>query len=436
MTMKINTLVLGLVGAGLMTVILPAGAQTAQDFEQLRAEIRALRSELNVIKEQGKAAAPAAASAQLNERLEGVEIKQKDAVVGGDLPGSFRLPGSETSVRVYGFAEANLVKDFKATAPGDTFTNLAEQPLNSSNPGKGKTVLTGQTSRFGFETSTPTGLGPFNTKIEADFYGYCDSTSTSSTCNRNRLRVRHAYGEYAGWLVGQTWSTFMDLDNTPETVDFNGPVGMPFRRPTQLRYTYNDPTLAKFQVAVEDPSDGGHRPNLVLRADKTFEWGNVNVRLLSHEQRVGNLSKNGTGFGVGGAYKITSSMTLMGQYNQVDGDNDGAYLIGANFPDASTGQLLLDKSRGVVLGLSNVFSEQWRATVAYGLAESRVASTDPYALVTGGNKRLSQWHLGFYHTPIKNVELGAELIGGKRTTYAGGSGSLSRLNLQARYSFN
>ncbi|MGH3859191.1 DcaP family trimeric outer membrane transporter, partial [Actinokineospora sp.] len=70
------------------------------------------------------------------------------------------------------------------------------------------------------------------------------------------------------------------------------------------------------------------------------------------------------------------------------------------------------------------------------LAESRVASTDPYALATGGNKRLSQWHLGFYHTPLKNVELGAELIGGKRTTYAGNSGSLSRLNLQARYSFN
>jgi hypothetical protein len=121
---------------------------------------------------------------------------------------SFRLPGSETSIRVYGFAEANLIKDFKGTAPGDNFSNLAEQPLGKSD--NGKTVLTGQTSRFGFETSTPMGNGAFNTKIEADFYGYC-----GSECNRNRLRLRHAYGEYAGWLIGQTgpswtWTTCRD----------------------------------------------------------------------------------------------------------------------------------------------------------------------------------------------------------------------------------
>ena len=199
----------------------------------------------------------------------------------GDIPGSFRLPGSETSIRVYGFAEANLIKDFKSTAPGDNFSNLPEQPLASTNPSTGKNVLTGQTSRFGFETSTPMGNGAFNTKIEADFYGYC-----GSECNRNRLRLRHAYGEYAGWLIGQTWSTFMDLDNLPETVDFNGPPGATSRRPVQVRYTWNNPSLAKFQFALEEPTDGAHSPNLVARVDKGFDWGTLNARILSHEQRV------------------------------------------------------------------------------------------------------------------------------------------------------
>ena len=55
-----------------------------------------------------------------------------------------------------------------------------EQPLGSSD--HGKTVLTGQTSRFGFETSTPMGNGAFNTKIEADFYGYCGSSATATAC--------------------------------------------------------------------------------------------------------------------------------------------------------------------------------------------------------------------------------------------------------------
>jgi hypothetical protein len=442
MKTKLNPVALALAAAGLISLALPAGAQTAQDFGQMRAELRALRAELEALKAQQRAAvaAPAAAtaaSAQVNDRLEAVELKQKDAVVGGDIPNSFRLPGSDTSIRVYGFAEANLVKDLKATAPGDTFTNLIEQPLDNSGAPKGRAVLTAQTSRFGFESSTPTSVGTFSTKVEADFYAYC-----GTECNRNRLRLRHAYGEYAGWLIGQTWSTFMDLDDLPETVDFNGPVGSTFRRPVQVRYTYNDPKLAKFQFALEDPSSGARRPNIVLRADKSFDWGALNVRLLSHEQRMGTLAKNGTGFGFGGSYKVTPSLTFMGQYTQADGDADGAYLVGANYPlvDAG-GSLVLDKSRGVVLGLANTFSDKLRGSFALGAVRSRHDDTGAYAAAAtaqgyGDNAKLYQWHLNFYYVPLKNVELGAELIGGKRTNYLGDSGTLSRFNLQARYSFN
>ena len=93
-----------------------APAQSAKDFEELRNELKALRAELNQMKAQ-QAQAPAASASGWNDRIDAVELKQKDAVVLGDIPGSFRLPGSETSIRVYGFAEANLIKDFKGTAP-------------------------------------------------------------------------------------------------------------------------------------------------------------------------------------------------------------------------------------------------------------------------------------------------------------------------------
>ena len=430
--MKLDKLVYGLMAAGLMAAAVPAQAQSAKDFEEMRAELKALRAELNALKQE-KAATAAAPAADLQTRVEALEIKQADAVVGGDIGGGFRLPGSETSIRVYGFAEANLIKDFKSTAPGDNFSNLPEQPLASTNPSTGKNVLTGQTSRFGFETSTPMGNGAFNTKIEADFYGYC-----GSECNRNRLRLRHAYGEYAGWLIGQTWSTFMDLDNLPETVDFNGPPGATSRRPVQVRYTWNNPSLAKFQFALEEPTDGAHSPNLVARVDKGFDWGTLNARILSHEQRVEGFSKRGFGFGLGGSYKLTGSTTLMAQYTQVDGDGDGAYLVGANYPVLDGGTLRLDRARGVVLGLSNVFSEQLRGTISVGTVRSTRSAGDAYVNAYGleGNERLTQWHIGMYYLPIKNVELGTELMGGRRTTFGGDTGSLSRLNLQARYIFN
>jgi hypothetical protein len=440
--MKVKKIILALLATGMS-----AGFLTSA-YADDAARIKALEDQLQVLQQAiAELKASTSTKKEVSELTDQVTLQGKEAVVLGDMPNSFRMPGSETSVRIYGYAEANLIKDFKGTAPGDMFTNVLEQPLNSSNPDTGKTAMTAQTSRFGIETSTPTALGPIHTQLEADFYAYVGSktvatdgiggTTTVSDNNRNRLRVRQAYGEYAGWLIGQTWSTFMDLDDGPETVDFNGPIGMPFSRPVQIRYTYNTPTGASFKAALENPSDGAQRPNLVLFASKSYDWGAAfNVRFISHEQRSGSLSKSGTGFGVGGSYKLTDSMTVMGQYAEVDGDADNAIMYGANYPDTSTGAMLLDKSRGYVLGLTNTFSPQLRATLAYGSVESQFDATDPYAIASVGNKSLKQLHLNFFYTPIKNVDLGAELIQGKRTTYTGEVGDMSRLNLQARYSFN
>jgi hypothetical protein len=404
----------------------PAHAQTAKDFEDMRQEIKRLRDEVNALKQ----AAPAAKASETTgwgERIEQLEIKAKDAVVLGDIGGGFRLPGSETSVRLYGYAEANLIHDFKAFAAPDNFTNLSGQPLNSEGKPKGRTKLTAETSRFGFETSTPTGAGTFNTKLEMDFYAFDGG--------RNRLRLRHAYGEYAGWLIGQTWSTFMDLDNLPETVDFNGPIGAPFSRRTMIRYTYADAKAGnKFTVALEDPEDqfgGGSAnekmPQLVARFDKSFGWGAVNARVLAHEKRSATETKRGFGFGLGGSYKLTDKDVLMGQYTRVDGDADQLY--GSNaYAISEAGAITFDKNQGLVLGYAKTFSDQLRGTVVLGLNRGKTAQ----AL---DNRSLTQFHLGMIYSPLKNVELGGELILGERKTFNDEKGSMSRFDLMGRYSF-
>jgi hypothetical protein len=436
--MNFKPTLIGIVTSLLVCGSLPALAQSNPAIEELKEEIRKLREEVNALKKE-RAAPPA--QANWGDRIEQLEIKSKDAVVGGDIGGSIRVPGSETSLRIYGFAEAHLIRDMNETAPGDIFTNLIEQPSRGTDT-KGKTKMTAQTSRLGFETSTPTQYGTFNTKVEGDFYAYC-----GSECNRNRLRLRHAYGEYAGFLVGQTWSTFMDLDNLPETVDFNGPIGSPFSRRLMVRYTYGDPKAGyKLTGALEDPEDGARVPNLVLRFDKSFDWGAINVRFLAHEKRVGTESKRGTGFGIGGSYKLTGEDLLMAQWARVDGDYDMMYGSTGYAVDTASGKILFDKNDGLVLGWAHTFSDKLRSNVALGINRSKASAAyvteSPNFFGAEQAKRLTQLHVGAIYSPIKNVELGAEYIYGQRKFFGvadGGSGSsdgkMSRFDLMGRYSF-
>ncbi|UUZ65258.1 hypothetical protein LP417_11995 [Polaromonas sp. P1-6] len=120
--MKRSAITLMLLASG--TLSLPALAQTPKDFEELRQDLLRLRQELNQLKAQPPAAAPTASSAT-TERLEQLELKQKDAVLLGDIPGSFRLPGSDTSLRLYGFAELNAVHEFKGDNSANDYSTFA-----------------------------------------------------------------------------------------------------------------------------------------------------------------------------------------------------------------------------------------------------------------------------------------------------------------------
>jgi hypothetical protein len=77
--------------------------------------------------------------------------------------------------------------------------------------------------------------------IETDFYG----TNTA-------LRLRHAYGTWGGLLAGQTWTTFMDEDNLPRTIDFEAPTAFAQIRQAVVRWTQDVGSGITLAVAVED----------------------------------------------------------------------------------------------------------------------------------------------------------------------------------------
>ena len=77
--------------------------------------------------------------------------------------------------------------------------------------------------------------------VETDFYG------SSSV-----LRLRQAYGSYGGLLAGQAWSTFVDDNNFPSTIDFESPMAFPSIRQAQVRWTQKLAANVSWSVAVED----------------------------------------------------------------------------------------------------------------------------------------------------------------------------------------
>jgi hypothetical protein len=431
-----------------LAMLLQTAPARAQTMDEMRAELKALRAEIDVLKGQKTSLATDVAVAMpvkatpfmtLPKAMTPVPDPRTAARVRAAalaasapesaIPGGILVPGTSTSLHLYGIAEAHAIHDVKQSSSPDIFTDLTFQPLDSTGGQTGRTQFTAETSRIGFESSTPTAKGVISTKIEADFYSY-------GTGNRNVFRLRHAYGEYDGWLIGQTWSTFMDVDDLPETVDFNGPIGAPFSRRAMVRYAFGDAAkTALVTLAAEDPVDqsGGpsaneRMPELVARLDKTFGWGALNLRAMTHEKRSATETRRGYGFGVGGSYKFGDKDTLMGQYTRVDGDVDQLYGSNGYAIDAQTGAITFDRNQGLVIGYAHIFSDKLRGNVSAGFNRGTSAQGSD-------NRTIEEAFADLIYTPLKNVDLGGEWIVGKRRTFADEAGTLSRFDLMARYSF-
>ena len=405
---------------------LPAHAQT---MDEMRIELKQLREEIEVLKGRKAVEVKPAADAGVPDPRTAPKVAAAASAPQSAIAGGMLVPGTSTSLYLYGYGETHAIHDFRQTSSPDVFTDLTYQPLNNAGGQTGKTQFTAETSRLGFRSSTPAPKGPLTTKVEIDFYSY-------GSDKRNLLRLRHAYGEYDGWLIGQTWSTFMDVDDLPETVDFNGPIGAPFSRRAQVRYAFGDAKSGlRVTLAAEDPADlsgglssGNKFPQLVARLDKTFDWGALNVRAMTHTKRSESETRRGYGVGVGGSYKLNDKDLLMAQYTRVDGDVDQLYGSNGYAIADMTGAITFDRNQGLVLGYAHVFSDKLRSNVAAGFNRGRTA--------LGANDRtLEEVFVNLIYSPIKNVDLGGEWIWGQRKTFDGQIGGLSRLDLMARYSF-
>jgi len=176
---------------------------------------------------------------------------QTTAPGGGSMPGSFLVPGTNTSISFHGIIWLSG-QDFIGPHQGDTGASGppsvylkgagvagGENPQYSVNGGLAWEL---KPARFITQTSTPSAYGEVKTYIEFDFDQFSGAQLTGS--NADIARLRQAYGTMGPWLLGQTWSAYADLQSwsDPDGVDPTIDPGVPMTtingRVPQIRYTF------------------------------------------------------------------------------------------------------------------------------------------------------------------------------------------------------
>jgi hypothetical protein len=155
------------------------------------------------------------------------------------VPGSFLIPGTDTSLKIYGNVRVDATYDF-ATRNNDINNNdwssaVFAQPLDTSSANrqrKNQLYATARASRFGIVTSTPSEWGDLEVKLEGDFNAPNDYMSELGS-NGTQVRLRHAYGRW-GNLLGEVVELHSDRAPIRWISTHRGRDPDP---PDQLRYT-------------------------------------------------------------------------------------------------------------------------------------------------------------------------------------------------------
>ncbi len=439
-----------------MTVVLATGVVglAYADEAELRRIIEQQQQELELLKQRFERVETDSWSAQQQiERIQALRDEDRAVTVTqGDHPGSFKLPGTNTSVKIGGYVKADLIYDVNADL-GDSFAASAIPADGSAGDRKeGNFRSHAKQTRLNFTSWTKTEIGEAKLFIEGDFFGQGGNQTFS---NSTTFRLRHAYGEIGPVLAGQTWTLFMPLDAYPETVDFFGPAGIPFIRQGQLRYTHkladgwtlagsieNSELSARTEAGDTVGTDGGDLrfgvdtlPDFVAAVSYDNDGWHGRLagvaRLLETDDAGSDDSEVGWGLSASAVVPTWGEDSL--QLNLTYGEGVGRYIINGFNQDAvieADGSLDAIKSWGLAAGYTHHWSPKWRSNLVYGRYQVLDTSlpTDTEALDTV--------HANLIWEPDPKLRFGVEYIFGRRTFDDGGlDNTAHRVQLAAQFLF-
>ncbi len=374
------------------------------------------------------------------------------AVTAGDFPGSIKLPGTDTSFKIGGYAKLDVIHDFDDIGSEDLFVTSA---INVDGDRNGRTRLHARQSRLNVDVRTPTEIGDARIFLEGDFFG---SGGNQLVSNSTSFRLRHAFGQVSNLfdssgnvLAGQTWGTFMDVSALPETIDFEGPNAESFIRQGQVRWTQLFGDGISVALAIENPegdilNDGGLNldqiPDVVARGRWDQDWGHLQAGFVGRQIRFddGDDDESEFGYGINASGKIglpflheKDNLRFQAQY----GDGIGRYIVdlaGGGFDaqrDPTTGDLETVTAFGAYGAVQHWWTDNLRSNAVYGYVKA-----DNADFVPGDTFESSQYvAVNLIWSPIPRIDAGIEYLWGQRENDNGRSGTANRIQLGFLFRF-
>lgn len=375
----------------------------------------------------------------------------------GEFPGSFKIPGSDAALRIGGRVRMSYVNSFDPIGSDNRFVTSSIPIEGSEEAGKTSRVeFTAGPSRLNFDLRTPTGVGYMRAFIEGDFAG-----------DNDLFRLRHAFGQWGGWLFGQAWSTFSDPEAEPDGIDFEGLNAISMARQPQIRWTHPLNARLSLALALEEANPeltGAEGVNQVpdfvarLRWDPKaapFQFGlmregsHIQAAILVRQLRGETAEPNGearetlstTGYGINLSGVMPSKFgperdRVRWAWNA--GRGIGRYISDLNAVggqdavfDAENDALEALQIAATYAAYEHWWGPQMRSTLTAGFVwVNNIDSQAPDAL-----KRTERFSLNLAWSPIPRVDIVAEYLWGRRINLDDQSGNAGQLQLGSTFRF-
>ena len=359
------------------------------------------------------------------------------------FPGYFRLFGTNTLMRIGGYAKTDFIYDIRPAGNVDSFipaTIPIPAPATFTN-----STISVRGTRLNLDFLVPTKAGDsYRFFLEFDLFG----------TNATTPRLRHAYGQAKNFLLGQTFSNFMDPDAGPDQIDEQGPNAQVSARNPQFRYSLLVANKTTFSISVEKPTSdvafttpefnaqpNSPAPDGTLKIRREMESGHIQLSALFRSVAAflpdgRHEAVFGWGFNLAGAQRLWGKDTAVYQI---------AYGNGIERYINDTSGLGIDAA---VSSLQNPHIQALPVVATYGALQhfwsERVRSSAFYSFVQVQNTEAqlgATYHQGNYTggnliwNPFGSLTVGGEFLYGWRDNKDGSTGNAPRIQISAKYNF-